>query len=475
MAGGLVAVVAIVLLTLAYPLFGLGLALVLGPFGALESIVWGGSFLDTGQLALMLTFAAWIGAGLARRRLSIHATAFNLPWLLFVAIAALSLLDSYAIAPGLVELIKWMEVALLVWLILDFAGRDGADRPKLTRIILAILLFAGLVQACIGIWQFSLRGTGPEHFTVLGRFYRAYGTFEQPNPFGGYMNLTAMLALGTLWGLLVAVFRKRGRPGESAVWRPFWRWLAFALLCAGAASLSVVLSWSRGAWLGFLAGAAVLALFSTRRVWLGLLLMLGAVTALSLFLFFASAAGFGPAQAVVARLGGFRSEFTLGDVRGVPVNDENYSVLERLAHWQAATNMARDDLWTGVGFGNYEAAYPEYALVKFPAALGHAHNYYLNLLAEIGVPGLLAYLFFWAVVAGQSIWLIQRLEWPERGVAVGLLAAWTTLAVHQLVDKLFVNNIYVHLGVMLGLLQLLAWSGFWVKQARCRRPNDSGA
>jgi hypothetical protein len=30
------------------------------------------------------------------------------------------------------------------------------------------------------------------------------------------------------------------------------------------------------------------------------------------------------------------------------------------------------------------------------------------------------------------------------------------------VDKLYVNNIYVHLGVMLGLLQLLAWPGFRV-------------
>ena len=42
--------------------------------------------------------------------------------------------------------------------------------------------FAGLVQAFIGIWQFGLRDTGPEHFMILGRFYRAYGTFEQPNP-----------------------------------------------------------------------------------------------------------------------------------------------------------------------------------------------------------------------------------------------------------------------------------------------------
>ena len=130
--------------------------------------------------------------------------------------------------------------------------------------------------------------------------------------------------------------------------------------------------------------------------------------------------------------------------------------------------MARDDLWTGVGFGNYGAAYSDYDLINFPVALGHAHNYYLNLLSEVGLPGLLAYGLFWLVLVGQSIRFAQRAAWPERGIVVGLLAAWVALAVHHLVDKLYVNNIYVHLGVMIGLLQLFAWPGFGVESDRGR-------
>ena len=42
-----------------------------------------------------------------------------------------------------------------------------------------------------------------------------------------------------------------------------------------------------------------------------------------------------------------------------------------------------------------------------------------------------------------------------RGVALALIAMWTALTVHHLVDKLYVNNIYIHLGVLLGLLQLI--------------------
>ncbi|HOU42107.1 MAG TPA: O-antigen ligase family protein, partial [Promineifilum sp.] len=174
------------------------------------------------------------------------------------------------------------------------------------------------------------------------------------------------------------------------------------------------------------------------------------------------AADFGPALSVADRLGGFAGQFTLGDMRGVDITTANFAVLERLAHWQAAVDMARDNLWMGVGFGNYEAAYPAYALINWPDALGHAHNYYLTLLAEVGLPGLLAYVVFWLAVAWQTARTARQLAWPKRGVVIGLLAAWAALAVHHLVDKLYVNNIYVHLGAMLAVLQLLAaptWKG----------------
>lgn len=463
MAGGLVVGAALLIATLVYPLVGLGVALLLGPFGALEAIILGPTLLDSGQIVLLLTVAAWIGTGLARRRLRIASSVFNVPWILLILIAALSLLDAYSIPLGLIELLKWLEIGLIVWLILDLASdpsRRPTGYPAVMRLVLVMLLAAGGVQACIGIWQFGLRGKGPEHFLVLGRFYRAYGTFEQPNPFGGYMNLIALLAIGLVLGLLVAWIERRRNRVTNSFLSPYGVWLGVALLLAVAGSLGLILSWSRGAWLGFLAGLAVIALFSARRLLPGFLLMGASAVLLGSGLLLGTSARFGPALAVVDRLSGFGDEFTLGDVRGVDINDTNYAVVERLAHWQAAVGMARDDLWTGVGFGNYAAAYSDYDLLNFPDALGHAHNYYLNLLAEVGLPGLLAYLIFWLVLIGQSIWLAKRIAWPERGIVVGLLAAWVALAVHHLVDKLYVNNIYVHLGAMIGLLQLFAWSGF---------------
>ena len=451
----------IIVLIVINPLAGLGLALFVGPFGALDEIVLGNTLLDSGQAAFLLTISAWLGISLARRRLFIPRTTLNIPLLFFILVALSTLLNARSVSLGLVELVKWLEVLLIIWLVVDIAGDDGYGHARplpVARYVLASLFIVGTSQALIGIWQFGLRGRGPEHFIILDRFYRAYGTFEQPNPFGGFMNLIALLAAGTLIGLCLAWWQKRQKTVSPLLFRRLQPWFIFTVFTAVAASLAVIFSWSRGAWLGFIAGIVILILFTPRQLRHGflMLIVLGLIFLGGLRL--GLSIGFAPAASIADRLGGFRDEFSLGDVRGVDINDANYAVLERLAHWQAAVDMARDDLWTGVGFGNYEAAYPEYALINWPAALGHAHNYYLNLLAETGLPGLLAYLFFWVVVVWQSIQVCRALEWPERGVVVGLLAAWTALAVHHLVDKLYVNNIFIHLGAMLALLQLLDWS-----------------
>ena len=87
---------------------------------------------------------------------------------------------------------------------------------------------------------------------------------------------------------------------------------------------------------------------------------------------------------------------------GVEVNDANFAIIERLAHWQAAVEMIRAHPWLGIGFGNYAAAYPAYALIRWPNPLGHAHNIYLNMAAETGLIGLLLYLLLWIVIGLQT-------------------------------------------------------------------------
>lgn len=460
LAAGVIVAAAGLLLILRYPWLAVALMLLAGPWGALENVLLGSTFLDSGQLSFLLLGALWLARGVLQRRryppragrgIVIPRTPLNLPLFLFIALATFTLLAAPSVPTGLKEVLKWVEIMVVMWIVVDLAtaGETVHLRPAV-----AVVLLAGLSQGLIGIWQFGLRAGGPEHFLIpnllsLGEFYRAYGTFEQPNPFGGFVSWQALLGAGLLLGWAMAWWEQRDA-GRSFWVRLSPGWLLFAAVATVTTGLALLMSWSRGAWLGFAAGAGALLFFWPRRRRTGALLLLAALFLLLVIW----QVGLVPAP-VAARLSSFTADLRLEDVRGVDINDANYSVLERLAHWQAALSMARANLWLGVGFGNYEPAYGQFALINWPYPLGHAHNYYLNLLAETGLLGLAAYLFLWATIFWQTLRVAGRLAWPARGLALGLLAGWTALAVHHLLDKLYVNNLYLHLGAMLGILQLL--------------------
>ena len=66
---GLVAVTAVSILIIIQPIFGFAIALLLAPFGAYESVVFGPSLFDSGQLVLFFT---WPSGSVA----ACHANAF---------------------------------------------------------------------------------------------------------------------------------------------------------------------------------------------------------------------------------------------------------------------------------------------------------------------------------------------------------------------------------------------------------------
>jgi len=253
-----------------------------------------------------------------------------------------------------------------------------------------------------------------------------------------------ILGIGTPFG------RGIGRLGVQRVYQFTNSQFTNLLISTILTGAALLLSWSRGAWLG--AGAAGLVMLAAlpRRVWLGGgLLALVLVGTLGL-----DVVGLLPAS-VSARLTGFTEYVHFQDVRGVGINDANYAVVERLAHWQAALDMWRANYWNGVGFGDYEPAYPGYRLLNWPIALGHAHNYYLNVAAETGIIGLAAYLLLWGAVFWHTWRAARWLDGWRRGLAIGLLGAFTHLSVHQLFDNLYVNNVHLYIGVMLGMVAIL--------------------
>lgn len=62
----------------------------------------------------------------------------------------------------------------------------------------------------------------------------------------------------------------------------------------------------------------------------------------------------------------------------------------------------------------------------------------------------------WGLIILQN-WRLLKMPtpWQQRGIVVGLLGVWTYIAIHSFLDKLYVNNLFLHVGVMLGILAVL--------------------
>ena len=428
LSAGLVLGVVLVPAALRWPLLPLALALLAGPFKALLAVTYP-ALPDPAQLLLGLALLAWLLRGLAQRHLLLPTHSVALLLILFLLFTGATLLAAQDLASGAAEWAKWLQVLLVMALV-------AAEPRRSTPWLLAALLLSGAVQAVIGGWQFALRGVGPGHFEIAPGLFRAYGSFEQPNPFGGYMGLVWPVAAALAGGLW---HTRRISPHKllSAACA------IVALLSAGA----LLASYSRGAWLGATAAAAVLLLGALRPASARPALLLVLLAAALLI----AGRGLWP-QWIVARVSSITQDIAGADVRGVVPTTANFAVVERLAHWQAGAEMAAAHPWLGVGLGNYAAAYPRYRLLRWPLALGHAHNFYLNLAAETGLPGLLIFVALLLAAALQAWRTLRAARGWQRALALGLLAAGAHLATHSLVDNLFVNNVHLYAGSLLGIL-----------------------
>lgn len=442
---GLAFVAAVVIGTLLEPGIGLIVTLIAGPWAAwMNTYVPGLLPIDAGQIMVGFTLGAWVLGGLAKREFVIPRSPLLIPLGLFVGWAAMTMLWARDLAFGLPEVIKWIEIILVMLLAIDVAQRRGAQW------VLTGVFATAALQALIGIYEARLRGVGPLGFQLSAGVYRAYGTFEQPNPFAGFvgMVLPIAIALTAYYGARTAYsLVARHWPGISH----YASRLAYHAIITVVLAAGLYLSFSRGAWLGAAAAIGAIIVFAPKRLWIGL--ALGAAALIGLVAL--SGAGLLPA-AINERLADAGTLLEIRDVRGVPINDANYALIERQAHWQAALNMLAEQPWTGVGFSNYQPLYERYRLLNWPMPLGHAHNIYLNVAAETGILGLCLYLLLWISVLALTFRTIRRAQGFDRAVAVGLMGTWVYLGTHMLVDNLYVNNTHILIGALFGLITVIA-------------------
>jgi O-antigen ligase len=397
------------------------------PIQAVASLDVGVADLTWTKLAVLATISAWairIITGDSRPRIDGVGAALAC----YVIVLATSIVEARNISAWAEEVYRW-TVALAIYLIAIETLRGTRDINRI------IAVSAAIVPALSGYaaWQ-VLTEAGPPTFSV-GGVTRAFGTFGEPNPFAGYLEMTILLLIAVVFGVLAV---DRGAVVSSPLRGPM---LGAVVVAALVGTGTLAATQSRGGYLGFAAGLGV-------AIWLtgGKVRRLGTVGGgICLVALLLSPLG----SSVTAR---FRAEsLTTSETQ---VTTDNFASQERFAHWRAALNMARTSPLLGVGAGNFDDRYRESTTVwRFRIPRGHAHNAYLQALAQAGLLGLLAYLSLLAVVAMSIVRAFKRAADPfNRSIVIGVASASAAVAVHNSVEYLHVLSLGLPLSVLWALL-----------------------
>ncbi len=304
------------------------------------------------------------------------------PVLALVAATLLSAARSADPVKSLMDSKGLLLLAILYVLVEALPDVEAADR-FLTWLFVLLAVHAGL-----GVIQVALCPREPVSLPLLGRFFhrcdRAHGFFSI------YMTLAGILTLSLLATLPWLLAR--------APERRWWMLPAWAV-----SGLGLVLTLTRGAWMGFVAGATALALCLRRT---SVLVAIGAVLLASLMLLPA-----GPLEHRIRSL----------------ADPSDPTMRERLFMWQSGIQIVRDHPLTGVGPGQVKAVFPRYAQ---PEALrkttSHVHNTPLQITAERGLLGLAAWLWLWVAFffrGGRLLGALGPGQERERRLIVGSLVA----------------------------------------------------
>lgn len=218
--------------------------------------------------------------------------------------------------------------------------------------ILVSFVLSGLVVCGYGILQYIFGWNTAQAWMDETMFsdirMRIYSTLENPNVLGEYILLVLPVSVALAW--------TRKEPLTKLVYS------GIAVLMF----VALILTFSRGCWIGLLFAAAIFITFTAGKLW-GLALV--ALPLLPMLL----------PESIINRFS------SIGDM-------EDSSTSYRVYIWMGTLAMIRDFWFSGIGMGAeaFTAVYPFYSYNGIVAP--HSHNLFLQILVESGVVGILVFL-----------------------------------------------------------------------------------
>lgn len=320
--------------------------------------------------------------------------------LALAALLVLSTLFSVDRASSLIALGQWLSYGLAGWL------AASVFRPRHVRLLVQCLLLLGVLMAVLAVY-FYWGETGREALPVMNSI------FGNKNHFGGYLLLLLPVAL--------ALYLEAGTRRDR---------LAYGLVSVFL-SATFVLTYSRGAWFSFVPALALVVW--GLRVWnrqlaTRLAVLGGAVLVLALLI-----SRGGPSLTGAVDLG-YRGALSVA--QAAAGGEAEGTLAPRLDYWQGAVRIMLDHPVLGAGLDTFAEVFPSYE--RDPRFYSRfAHDFFLQMGAEAGIPGLLASLALFALLAWRWLAVYRRADDSSGlppAVAAGLVAGLTASVLHNLVE-----------------------------------------
>ncbi|MGI6424547.1 MAG: O-antigen ligase family protein [Tepidanaerobacteraceae bacterium] len=384
---------------------------------AIYKWLWLGLVLIALMLPLMATSYSVAIIGLTFFAVLLNHKEINLlpvsivPVLLFMVAAGLAALFSVLRAESLVNLPLYAAYFMVFYI-----ASVLLENKRIVRLMVIALIISALLLSLYGIYQYFIGIPTAQAWVDVKQFpelaTRVYATLENPNVLAEYLGLAIPLALG--------LFFSPGKIRQKTV-------LALVLSIM---TLCIVLTFSRGAWLGLAISFIVFALIKEPK----LLVILVVIAVLApIFL----------PPVVTNRIA------SIGSL-------EDSSNAYRITIWIAALRMIRDYWLNGVGLGltAFSRVYRDYMIAGASAV--HAHNLYLQICLEMGILGLIALL--WLAVKGFSNALTAVVDKDRISfVLSGVVAALAGHFFHGLFDYVWyspriVLAFWMYFGMMSALV-----------------------
>ncbi|MBE6093634.1 MAG: polymerase [Selenomonas ruminantium] len=294
---------------------------------------------------------------------------FDVPAALFILLSALSIMVSPDKGFSFYNWYNLVGVYVLTYFVVGQNLRSVQQVKELlvvTAMAAILVVLYGFYQFIFGIDISAMKWVDGDAFPELRK--RVFSTWENPNILAGYLDVIICLVFG--------LFVKADSQKKKLV--------LGVMLAAGAACLAM--TYARGACLVIAVIFAVYGMFKDWRVLLACVAVAVGLLVVDPVLY--------------ERLS---SVFTKVDT----------SSEMRLAFWESTVAMIQDHPFLGIGWGAYWMVYPEYDFYLQGADIRivHAHNWYLNYAAEIGIPGMLS--FVWLFFGSLFLTLQQKFLPPK--------------------------------------------------------------